>query len=102
MWRRTEEERPQEGDGNKIIHGNSSAPTYLSELVRPANRSQATHASPGHNYQLAVNRTKTKYGDRSFSMSSAMLWNGLPRDLASIEDSIIFKKSLKPWLITKY
>jgi hypothetical protein len=50
---------------HKTVHGNGSAPTYLRDLVRPANRSRVTHASSGHNYRLAVNRTKTKYGDRS-------------------------------------
>jgi hypothetical protein len=61
-------------------------------MVRPSNPSRTTRASSGHKNKLAVKITKTKYGDRSFSVSSAKLWNELPGDIALIEETNVFKK----------
>jgi hypothetical protein len=53
-------------------------------------------------WALKVLRTRTIYGDHSFSVSSAMLWNKLPKDLTAIDDSETFENNLKRWLFMGY
>jgi hypothetical protein len=39
----------------KLVHGNGSAPTYLRELVRSANRSRATRTPRGPSFDRGLN-----------------------------------------------
>jgi len=52
-------------------------------------------------YQMSVPRTRTNYGDRSFSVNGPAVWNSLPVDLRAPEISTdIFKNQLKVFLFT--
>jgi len=78
------------------------APPYLVALCH------ATSDCPGRSrlrsadlYQMYVPRTRTNYGDRSFSVNGPAVWNSLPVDLRSPDISIdIFKNQLKAFLFT--
>jgi hypothetical protein len=39
-----------------------------------------------------VNRTRSTYGDRSFSVGAARLWNELPQHFMPLEDNESFKR----------
>jgi len=50
---------------------------------------------------MYVPRTRTNYGDRSFSVNGPAVWNSLPVDLRAPDISIdIFKNQLKAFLFT--
>jgi len=52
-------------------------------------------------YQMYVPRTRTNYGDHSFSVNGPAVWNSLPVDLRAPDISIdIFKHQLKAFLFT--
>ena len=52
-------------------------------------------------YQMYVPRTRTNYGDRSFSVNGPAAWNSLPVDLRAPDISIdSFKNQLKSFLFT--
>jgi len=52
-------------------------------------------------YQMYVPRTRTNYGDRSFSVNGPAVWNSLPVDFRAPDISIdIFKHQLKAFLFT--
>lgn len=81
----------------KALHG--QAPIYISELLKPYNPSRSLRSST-LNY-LSVQKTKTvTYGDRSFSVAAAQLWNALPNHFRQIHNLSTFKSSLKTWLFS--
>jgi hypothetical protein len=41
---------------------------------------------------------EVQYGDRSFSVGAARLWNELPQHFMPLEDNESFKRELKTWL----
>jgi hypothetical protein len=41
---------------------------------------------------------QSAYGDRSFSVGAARLWNELPQQCMPLEDNESFKRELKTWL----
>jgi hypothetical protein len=60
-----------------------SAPTHLSNLLKsPPTISQQIRRSQSTN-MLAVQRTKTKRGERAFSVAGPRLWNAIPSRLRS-------------------
>jgi len=46
-----------------------------------------------------VPRTRTKFGDRAFSVASPTVWNSLPESVRSAETLASFKRKLKTYLI---
>ena len=42
---------------------------------------------------------QNKYGSRAFSFVRPKLWNMLPRDIQSVDDTHDFKKALKTFLM---
>ena len=80
----------------KAIHGLS--PTYLEhmiELYRPKRKLRSLQQ-----LKLQPPLFKTKYGDRSFRASSAVLWNRLPEEIQNISTLPRFRKALKTFLFT--
>ena len=73
---------------------------YLCELI--------THKHQGREglrYQegilLQEVRTKTKFGDRAFSVAAPKLWNNLPLEIRNITKIDIFKNNLKTLFFEK-
>ena len=81
----------------KILHG--QAPKYLSDLLflrsssslRPLRSTSTLQLTPGP-------RTKTRYGDRSFSVIAPLLWNNLPSHIHNSNSLDQFKTLLKTHL----
>ena len=80
----------------KIV--NHLAPVYLTELIekQAAPRSLRSATAPGH--MLAVPRTHTAWGDRSFHKAAPQLWNALPVHLRQLKTLTSFKCGLKTHL----
>jgi len=81
---------------HKILH--SKAPVYLEQLVHHRDCPRNTRAMDENSRRLTVRRTRTSYGDRSFSVASARLWNKLPSDLTRVSNVFAFKRQLKHYL----
>jgi hypothetical protein len=76
----------------KIIQGR--APTYLRQCIRHLSGPRQTRSTSSK--KMHVNRTRSTYGDRSFSVGrAARLWNGLPQHFMPLEDKESFKRSWK-------
>ena len=83
----------------RSLHG--LAPVYLQTLLHPHSAGRTTRLSQNQD-QLALRRTRTLYGDRSFSVSAARLWNTLPQNITNSASVLKFKKELKTFLFRKY
>ena len=77
----------------------NEAPGHLQELCMPVNmntpRSTLRSASDG---QLIVPRTKTKSGERAFSVVGPLAWNSLPVTVRQLSSLSSFKRHLKTYL----
>ena len=71
-------------------------PSYLFSLISKAIPSRSLRTN--HGCLLSVPRTKTKTGERSFSVCAPLLWNRLPLSVRSSDSSEIFCKRLKTYL----
>ena len=60
-----------------------------------------TYAEADRGMKLRETRVKSKFGDRSFSHIGPKLWNLLPKEIRYEHNTVIFKKVLKSFLITK-
>ena len=80
------------------LHG--QAPLYLTELCRPISSDDGhRHLRSAFTRRLIVPRTKTSYGDRSFSVHGPSVWNSLPNDLRLSDMSLeTFTSRLKAFL----
>ena len=47
---------------------------------------------------IIVPRTRTKFGDRAFSVAGPIVWNSLPESVRSAETLASFKRKLKTYL----
>jgi hypothetical protein len=75
---------------------NDMSPTYLSDLLTPhVPKRDLRSASKA---LLDYKAPSTKYGERSFSVAGAVLWNGIPEEMRLISDIGDFKSQLKTWL----
>ena len=83
----------------KCIH--DLAP-YLAAFCQPTSCSTGrSHLRSAGLHLLHVPRTRTSYGDRSFSVNGSAVWNSLPVDLRSPDISLdIFKQRLKTFLFS--
>jgi hypothetical protein len=52
--------------------------------------------------QYSVKRTRTGFGDQSFSSCAPLLWNSLPQRLKQSKNVGIFKRRLEMWLFNDY
>lgn len=79
----------------------TSTPAYLADLLQLTTSS--TRSASHH--RLLVNHSRTSFGRRAFSHSSAAIWNSLPPELTSHFDSMelsTFKRHLKTHLFKKH
>jgi len=84
----------------KTLH--DMAPSYLSELCRPAADNPArTKLRSAMQANLQVPRTRTLFGDRAFAVSGPLAWNNLPADLRAANNIIVFKSKLKTYLFSQ-
>jgi len=84
----------------KSLH--DMAPSYLSELCRPAADNPArTRLRSAMQINLQVPRTKTLFGDRAFAVSGPLAWNSLPADLRAVNSANAFKSRLKTYLFSQ-
>jgi len=81
-----------------MVHDNR-CPVYLSESVQPVSsnpvRQRLRSAS---SLDFIVPRTRTKFGDRAFSVAGPTVWNSLPESVRSAETLASFKRKLKTYL----
>ena len=76
---------------HKVVNG--GGPGYLSSFLQPTvGRTRSTTFR-----SLQAKRTRTKFGDRSFSACAPRLWNNLPLSLRALPE-LQFKKQLKTHL----
>lgn len=71
-------------------------PAYISNMVQSVATSthrQGLRSSTCPTY--VVPRTRTKLGERAFSVSGPVAWNALPANIRSTADSKLFKRLLK-------
>lgn len=78
-----------------LIHTNQ-CPSYLSNIVIPLHSNpsrQRLRSSAGTDYLIP--RTRTKLGERSFSVAGPTTWNSLPESVRAVTDKTAFKRVLK-------
>ena len=76
---------------------NGLAPDYISALATPYVPHR--HLRPANNNLLFV--PKTHYGDITFTVSAARMWNQLPTVIKLSGSVNIFKKNIKTYLFTQ-
>ena len=79
----------------KARHG--LCPGYVSELLQERKSSPALRSSSPGLLATPTSRTK-RNGERTFSVSSPKLWNGLPNHFRNVGTLPLFKKNLKTFL----
>ena len=78
---------------------NNTAPKYLSDLIKPAERLNSLRVADDDFLLHVPNFESTQsMGDRAFSVYAPPLWNKLPFSIRSSPSSEIFKKRLKSHL----
>jgi len=81
-----------------MVHDNRCS-VYLSESVQPVSGNPVRQRLPSaSSLDYTVPRTKTKFGDRAFSVASPTVWNSLPESATSAETLSSFKRKLKTYL----
>jgi len=80
----------------KCLH--DLAPVYLSDLLHPYIPARNLRSSDPCLSLLAVPRSRTGFGDRSFEVAAPILWNSLPPTIKNSPSVQIFKKKLKTYL----
>ena len=74
------------------------APAYLMDHVVTCNQENYNLRSCNDKTKLIEQRSRTKFGDRSFAIFGPKIWNELPRDLRESGSLNSFKKNLKTYL----
>ena len=75
---------------------NNRAPIYLEELVQKKESTRALRSS--QQSKLTAPRSRTRYGDRTFTNASYTLWNALPAHMTTLPNLDCFKRALKTYL----
>jgi len=72
---------------------------YLSESVQPVTSNPVRrHLRSASSLDFIVPRTRTKFGDRAFSIASWTVWDSLPEPVRLAETLASFKRKLKTYL----
>lgn len=79
---------------------NGLAPNYLSELLVP--HAPIRQLRSANQLKLVQPRTRTRYGDRSFSCAAPTLWNELPIAVRRATTLTSFKVNLKTHIFKKH
>ncbi len=77
---------------------NNLAPSYIRDMLSPYTPSRALRSSDPQLMQLVVPRTRTKLGDRAFSVAAPTMWNALPLSLRQAPTLATFQNRLKTHL----
>ena len=78
-----------------IVHDNR-CPVYLSESVQPVSSNQVRQRLRSANsLDYIVPRTRTKFGDRVFSVAGPTVWNSLPESVRSAKTLASSKRKLQ-------
>ena len=84
----------------RCLHG--EAPRYLADLITPSAAATARaglrSATSGY---VAVSRTMSSLGDRSFAVAAPRSWNKLPSPLRRADSVNTFKRQLKTVLLPR-
>jgi len=75
---------------------NRLSPLYISEMLAPVSSTlmhRQLRSSDSSNY--TVPRTRTKPGDRAFSVAGPVIWNSIPESIRSVDNVHTFKRLLK-------
>ena len=75
---------------------NRLSPLYISEMLAPVSSTlmhRQLRSSDSSNY--TVPRTRTKPGDRAFSVAGLVIWNSIPESIRSVDNVHTFKRLLK-------
>ena len=84
----------------KCLHG--LAPAYLADYCQPTTvTAGCTRLRSANTQQLAIPRTNTGYGDRSFAVSRPSVWNSLPLRMSDCSLTT-FRTQLKALLFIWY
>ena len=85
----------------KIIHNH--APSYLTDLINMKTpTSMSLRSSSKSKLAIAPGpRSRTRYGDRAFSVCAPLLWNNLPPYIQDSPTVTIFKNRLKSYLFNQ-
>ena len=82
---------------HRCLYGD--APSYLADLITP---SAAATVRPGlrsaASSSVAVPRTTSSLGDRSFAAAGPRAWNKLPPPLRCVSSPAAYKRQLKTFL----
>ena len=76
-----------------------TGPKYMKKLVTRASSlpgRERLRSAATMNYD--IERTKLKFGERSFAVAGPTAWNALPANLKCIGDILSFKRNLKTHL----
>jgi len=76
----------------------STAPTYLSANIHLVSEHGRLHLRLSFYRTLAVPRTRTTVGDRSFAVAGLRVWNSLPTTIRQIASYGQFRQRLKTHL----
>ena len=74
---------------------NNTAPTYLCDSISFSSTRCLRSTTNG---AAAVQRTRTRLGDRAFSIAGPGVWNNLPASLRQTVSAAAFKRQLKTYL----
>ena len=78
---------------------NGLSPSYISRSCVRSSSVQTRYALRSASRDtLAIPRTKTKFGERSFSVAGPTIWNSLPDSVKAADTVGIFKSRLKTHL----
>ena len=81
-----------------MVHDNR-CPAYLSESVQPVGSNPARQClRSASSLDFVVPRTRTKFGDRAFSVAGLTVWTSLPESVRSADTLASFKRKLKTYL----
>lgn len=80
----------------KAMHG--EGPSYVKDMLELYSPGRALRS--GHQLLLRVPKSRTRAGDRAFSVAAPTLWNRLPLTLRQAPSSEAFKKHLKTYLFS--
>ena len=71
---------------------NNTSPTYLCDSISFSSKRSLRSTTNG---AAAVQRTRTRPGDRAFSIAGPRVWNYLPASLRQTVSAAAFKKTVE-------
>jgi len=86
-------------NNSRLLRDNCMAPEYLQVYCQPMSTVACRRLRSADSGLLAVPRTRTSYGDRSFAVQGPRSWNSLPTELRRSEVGLrMFRRKLKTFL----